>query len=156
MHFTKLKSIATIFIFMGIMLGGLSVFSQTEEPPEKYTDDELRKFASVIIDVITIQQQGQMQMISLIQDHDMSIQRFNEMMIDSQDKSLEEMEGTEDEKVAFADISVRILGIQEEMEDQLIAAIQEEGLSIERYEEILMDYQQDPELQQRIQRLVEE
>jgi hypothetical protein len=151
MHFLKSKTLATVFAFVGIMLFSLPSMAQRQ----KYNDEELKKFAKVLVDVITIQQQSQMQMIAVIEENEMSIQRFNQMMMESQEKPIEQVEGTQEEKEAFANISVEIMGIQEQMEDQLIKSIEDEGLSIERYEEILTDYQADPELQQRIRQLAE-
>lgn len=148
----KPKTLTAIFTFMAFILMTLPSTAQTTN---EYNDTELKKFAKVIVEVITIQQESQMQMISLIEEHEMSIKRFNEMMVESQEKPMDQVAGTDDEKEAFADISVQIMEIQEQMEDRLIASIEDEGLTIDKYEQILQDYQQDPELQQRIQSLVE-
>lgn len=148
MHFLRTKSLSAIFTLMGILLLTLPTRAQ------EYNDEELQKFAKVIVEVITIQQESQMEMISIIEENEMTIKRFNEMMMENQEKSIEEVDGTEQEKEAFADISVKIMEIQEKMEDRLISSIEDEGLTVEKYEQILADYQQDPELQQRIQNLV--
>ncbi len=122
---------------------------------QEYNDDELKKFANVVVEVISIQQQGQMQMISIIEDHEMSIQRFNEIMVESQEKPLEEIQGTEQEKEVFADISVQIMEVQEELNDQIIKKIEDNDMALERYEQILQAYQQSPELQERVKNLTE-
>ncbi|MFO7977025.1 MAG: DUF4168 domain-containing protein [Bacteroidales bacterium] len=151
MHFFKTRTFAALFALAGIMAMSIPSMAQNQE----YNDDELKKFANVVVEVISIQQQGQMQMISIIEDHEMSIQRFNEIMVESQEKPLEEIQGTEQEKEVFADISVQIMEVQEELNDQIIKKIEDNDMALERYEQILQAYQQSPELQERVKNLTE-
>jgi hypothetical protein len=151
MNFTKTRALAAVLSLLALLF----VVPSQAQTTNDYDDEELKKFAKVVVDVITIQQESQMQMISTIEQHEMSIQRFNEMMIESQDRPLDEVDGSQEEKEAFTDISIQIMAIQEEMEDRLIESIQREGFTIEQYEQLLRDYQHDPELQQRVQDLVE-
>lgn len=150
MHLLKNRIFAAFFAFTAIMAMSIPSMAQDQE----YSDEELQQFADVVVEVITIQQQTQMQMIGIIEEHEMSIQRFNEMMVESQEKPLEEVEATEQEKEVFADISVQIMEIQDGMNDQIIKKIEDSGLTVERYEQILQDYQQSPELQERVKNLM--
>lgn len=150
MQFFKTGILAAFFALAGMMAFNVPAMAQEQE----YSDEELRQFAGVVVEVIAIQQQTQMEMIGVIEEHEMSIERFNEMMVESQEKPLEEIQATEQEKELFADISAQIMEIQDQMNEQIITKIEESGLEVERYEQILQDYQQSPELQERVKNLM--
>ena len=50
----------------------------------------------------------------------------------------------------------QIQEIEEEMEADLTEAIEDEGMDMDRFQEINMAVQQDPELQQRVQQMIQE
>ncbi len=119
-----------------------------------FTDDELRNFANAYVQLMSISQQGQQQMIQEIENHDMTVMRFNEITMQAQEMPVEEIEMTEEEAEAFAKLSQVIEEIQMEQEDIFEEAIEAEGLSPERFDVIMREFQQDPELQQRVQELM--
>ncbi len=123
--------------------------------PGGFSDEELESFAGAVTQVITIQQEGQTQMMEKIEEHDLTVQRFNEINMQVQQMPLEEVEATEEELASFMKANEEIETIQMGLEQLLIGAIEDEGISIEKYEEIMGEYQQNPELQQRIQELMQ-
>ncbi len=123
--------------------------------PGGFSDEELQSFANAVVQIIAIQQQGQAEMIEKIEDHDMTVQRFNEINMQAQQMPVEEIDMTEEELEAYIKLNEAIEKIQVDMEDVLIKAIEDEDITIEKYEEIMTEYQQNPELQQRIQELME-
>ncbi len=138
-------TLALVFIFTGTIKAN----------PGGFTDRELQSFANAVVQVISIQQQGQAQMIASIQEEEMTVQRFNEIMLQTQEVALGEIGLSEEEMEQYLKVAGEIEKIQIELETILIESIEEEGLSIEKYEEIMMEYQQNPELQERIQELVQ-
>lgn len=123
--------------------------------PGGFSDEELESFASAVSQVITIQQEGQTQMMEKIEENDLTVQRFNEINMQAQQMPLEEVEATEEEIESFMSASEELETIQMGLEQMLIGAIEDEGITIEKYEEIMAEYQQNPELQQRIQELMQ-
>ncbi len=144
-HIAATLTLALVFIFTGTIKAN----------PGGFTDKELQSFANAVVQVISIQQQGQAQMIASIQEEEMTVQRFNEIMLQTQEIALEEIGLSEEELEQYLKVAGEIEKIQIELEAILIESIEEEGLSIEKYEEIMMEYQQNPELQERIQELVQ-
>lgn len=120
-----------------------------------YTDTELINFGKVLVEVITIQQNTQREMIAIIQENNLSIPRFNEMMGQAQEKGEDKVEGTKVEKEAFKVVADALNGIQERMIDDLTKAVVAKGMTLERYESILADYQADAKLQEKIHALAE-
>lgn len=152
MHFIKKNQVFSIMALAFIVLFSTPLKAN----PGGFSDEELEKFAASVTQVMTIQQQGQAEMISIIEDHEMTVERFNEIMTQTQEMPLEEVEATEEEKEIYQEVIKEIDEIQIELEARLIEAIEEEGLSIEKYEEIMQEYQQNPELQQLIQEMLQE
>lgn len=139
---------ALSFIFMFLLAVPLKA------NPGGFTDDELRNFANAVVQVISIQQQGQAQMISKIEEEDMTVQRFNEINMQAQEIPLEQIDMTEKEAESFVLILGEIERIQIDLEEVLIGTIEDAGISIDKYEEIMTEYQQNPELQQKVQELM--
>lgn len=142
--------------YLSVLTSALLVFfaASLHANSGDFSDEELEGFANAVTQVMNIQQQGQMQMIEQIEGHDMTVERFNAMYMQMQQAGIDEVEGTDEEKESFVKVTEEIESIQMELETVIVSTIEEEGLSIEKYEEIMMAYQQDPELQQRIQMLM--
>ncbi len=154
MTFFKKTSVFSLFVFGLTMMFATNLQASTDD----YTDAELKQFAKAVLEVISIQQQGQMDMIAFIEeDGSMSLDRFNELMMQAQQvASMEDLDASAEEIQNFETLSEGIMLIQMEMEPKLIGAIEAKEISLEKYEEIMMVYQQNPELQMRIQGLLEE
>ncbi len=151
MFFIKKEKVYSMmaFLLMVLFAGPLTAGS------DDFSDDELKKFANSIMQVMTIQQQGQAQMVAQIEDVGLTIERFNELMTQAQELPLEEIVNSEEELEKFLKANERLEAIQVEMEEVLIASIEGEGLTLEKYEEIVTAYQQSPELQQRVMELLD-
>ncbi len=141
------SAIALAFVFLAA--------TPVKANPGGFSDEALQQFANAVVQVISIQQQGQNEMIEAIEEHDMNVQRFNEINMQAQQMPLEDVEATDEEIENFQKANEAVEQVQIELEDVLIGTIEEEGLSIDKYEEIMAEYQQNPELQQRVQELME-
>lgn len=151
MRFLKKNQVFTAIAMAFLFLAATPVKAN----PGGFSDDELQKFANAVVQVISIQQEGQTEMIAAIEKHDLDVQRFNEINMQAQQMPLEDVEATEEELENYTKASESVEEVQIELEDVLIGTIEEEGLSLEKYEEIMAEYQQNPELQQRIQQMME-
>ncbi len=151
MRFIKKSQVFSILALAFIVLFSTPLKAN----PGGFSDEELEKFANAILQVMTIQHEGQAEMIEIIEDHGMTVERFNEIMMQAQEMPLEQVEATEEEKEVYLEVIEQIDEIQIELEEELVEVIEEEGLSIEKYEEIMQEYQQNPELQQLIQQMLQ-
>ena len=120
-----------------------------------FSDNELKNFAKLLVEVITIQQQTQREMIAIIQENGLTIGRFNQLLIQLQEKGEEGLEATEEEKKGFLVVADAIQGIQEQMMENLTKAVVAKGMTLERYESILLAYQTDSQLQEKVHALAE-
>jgi hypothetical protein len=151
MQFLGKKTLISIFTLFFALLAAMPLKAQNQD----FTDNELKKFSKLVVEVITIQQNTQREMIAIIQENDLTVPKFNQMMAQAQELGEEGIEGTVEEKQAFFLVADAFNGIQERMIDQLTKAIVAKGMTLERYEEILQAYQSDSEFQARVHALAE-
>jgi len=89
-------------------------------------------------------------MIEAFEANDMTAQRF-QAIANSQQNPQSDLEVSEEEMQNFNSALEEIRVIQSEVVQEQMAAVEDEGMSTERFQEILSAVQQDPELQQRLQ-----
>ncbi|MFO7827215.1 MAG: DUF4168 domain-containing protein [Bacteroidales bacterium] len=149
----KLKKLASLFLT--IVLSSTFVVAQTQTPQETdVSDDELKTFASAFKQVQAIDQKAQQDMVKAVQDEGLSVQRYNELL-QNEENPEQNANPTEEEKQQFKKINISIEGIQMKAQESMHKKIQDEGLSIKRYQEIAFAVQNSPELQERLQQYMQ-
>ncbi len=147
---------------MVFLFGTASVQAQFEQPAQpqdipEVTDEELKTFVDASIRAQQIQNQAQMEMISIVEDEGLDVETYNNILQGLQmGQSAEEMEVSESDLENYEKASALIGDIEMEMEEQLIAAIEDEGLELQRFQEIFMAVQSDAGLQQKMQQYIQE
>jgi hypothetical protein len=118
-----------------------------------YSDEELKSFLRAAHEVLPLQQESQVKMIEEIERKDFSLERFN-VILESHSRG-EEIDTSEEEMESFSETLDSIQEIQLDYENKIIGAIENEGLSTDDYQIIISDYQRDPELEMRVNALME-
>lgn len=93
-------------------------------------------------------------MLGILQEENLSIDKFNEMAQAHQQQKLAEVGATAEEMAAFNKAAQRMVDMQPEMQKEVEAAIQKDGMSLEKYEQIMMVYRQDPALQEKVNQMM--
>ena len=127
---------------------------QQSPSPAEYSDEELIVFVNVAQKVLPLQQESQMKMIGEIEEENLTVDKFNEIM--NAHSTGGNIEATDEELAAFNNAIEGIQEVQAEYEVVITEVIVEEGMAPAKYQEIITSYQQDPELQMRINALLEE
>ncbi len=149
------------FLLTVTMLGGTAVFAQTPQLPQQQqqqkvevTDAELDKFAKAFQGIQVIGQQSQQEMMQVVQEEGMEVERFNQIHQATLNPQVE-VEATTEEKEQHQNIVSELEVMQASMQKQMEKAIIASGLTLERYEQIGMGLQADRELQQRLQKVLQ-
>ncbi len=154
--------------FTGCMVVLLLVFAATpahgqfQQPPQPQqaidvSDEELQLFLDASLKAQEIQMELQMEMIAIVEDEGLEVQTYNDILEGLQmGASPEDMDMSTEEIEKFENASDQIGEIEEEMEVKLIATIEDEGMDLDRYQEIFAAIQTDPELQQKLQAMIRE
>jgi hypothetical protein len=154
----KLNTLFSILIVFAIgMTGAYAQLPEQlpEDSPAEVSDNELDFFAQAFREIQVIDQQVQMEMLSTVQEEGIDVDRFNEFLTAQQDPA-QEFDASEEELNKFAAAYQEIEEIQEKALQQMEKAITENELTLERYQEIAMTIQANPELLQKLQTHFEE
>jgi len=151
---------------MAILMSTTSLFAQVQQQaPEmpdlptssEVSDDEITKLVSTIFDLEPIQIHAQEQIQEALESENISVERFQQMMMAMQNPQLaDEINITEEEMAKLETIQPALIEIQGEADREMVEKIEENGFTMERYRSIVMAAQQDPELMARIEVLLEE
>lgn len=149
-------SVLTIISAMLISLpAGAQQLPMGQSPqPAEYSDDELVTFIAAAQKIMPLQQESQMKMIEKIEEEDLTVEKFNNIL--ESFSTGENADASEAELKSFNNAMEEIQEVQMEYEVTITDAITEEGITPAKYEEIMAVYQQDPELQMRVNILMEE
>lgn len=146
--------IAGILFFFALM-SAAPAFAQNQAMPQQQqekievSDAELQKFAQAYQQMRLVNQEAQQKMLKVVQDEGFEVQRFNEIHQASMDPN-KEVEMTDEEKAKHEETVKKIEAMQPEFQTKMEEVITSSGLSLERYQQLAMALQTDPQLQQRL------
>lgn len=159
------RIIAAAVMLISLMFGmtlqasaqGMPPAMQQEMPDVEVSDEELTSFVEVTIDAQEIQMEAQEDMIEMVEDAGLSVDRFNEILTGMQQGQSQADMGIEDEEMERFDTVINDLeAVQEKVEADIMEIIESKGMEVERFQEINMALQMSPELQQKYQEIVQE
>ncbi len=145
--FSSFKPIGFLF---ALLMGASSLFAQDSAIP----DTELEKFVDAYKGMLVINESAQARMVEAVEAKEMSVERFNELS-QAQENPGAEVNASESEMKNFEAAMGELMKVQMEVQSEMEGIIKKAGLSIDRYQEIAMRLQSDPELQMRIQAMLQ-
>ena len=154
-----IATVATLLSTSGLYAQMQQQAPQAPDLPtsSEVSDDELSKLVSTINDLEPIQIHAQEQIQEALDSEDITIERFQQMMMAMQNPQLaDEVNITEEEMSKLQTIQPALIEIQGDADREMVETIEENGFTMERYRSIVMGAQQDPELMARIEALLEE
>lgn len=159
MKLFKIASITLITLLTGASLA-LAQGQQQQMPDVPTSDDvseeELNQVIDTIGDLEPIQVETQEKMQELVEAEDMSFDRFQQVIMAMQNPQMaDEVDITEEEQSTIQTIQPDLMEIQGAAQEKMIAAIEDNGLTAQRYQQIMMGVQQDTELRSRIEERLE-
>lgn len=147
--FKSLK-IKTLLSFVFI-LGSLTLSAQEQE----VSDSELGQFADAYVKVQKQNQEAQKEMMVIIEDEGLEVERFTEIQEAQMDPN-KESDANADEMKKHASAVAKMQEIQPELEKKAVDQIESSGISLERYQSLAAVIQKEDALQQRLQTLLVE
>ncbi len=148
------------FILSLAFLVTLTTIAQTTPYPEQnpqepqeihveVSDAEFEKFATAFQHVRALTMGAQQEMAEVVQKEGLEIQRFNEIHTAFLNPEVE-VTTTPEEKHKHQNILKEIETIQVDIQKDMEDKIQEQGLTLQRFEQIAMKLETDPELQEKL------
>lgn len=127
---------------------------QQQQQPVKtdYTDSQLKAFLDVNKKLQPLQQSTQENMKKSIESSGLTIDRFSQIAKSQQEGKKEELSA--DESTAFNKAAEEIMKQRGKTDSQMVQVIEKEGMDIQTFQGIAMAYQQSPEIQQKINKMI--
>lgn len=160
---TRIIAAATMLIFLMFGMAvqasaqGMPPTMQQEMPDMEVSDDELTTFVEISIEAQEVNMEAQEDMIELVEEAGLSVERFNEILGGMQQGQSQTDMGMEDaEMERFDELMNNLEVIQEGVDEKVVEIVESYGMNMDRVQEIQMAVQMNPELQQKFQEIVQE
>lgn len=152
-----MKKLFSSLLFV-LAVGTASVNAQSTTMPQQQekievNDAELAQFAEIYQQMRMMNQEVQQEMMTVVQNGDFELQRFNEIHQAKMDPK-KEIETTAEEDKKYQAVVTEIEEIQPKYQKRMEEVISESDLSMERYQQMAMALRSDVELQQRLQEIL--
>jgi len=148
-----------------LLTGSLSAQAQTQTPPSRPQPQqapqvqvppaELQKFAKTIKQLQAMQQQAQTAIVQVVQREGLSEARFVQIYQAQQNPQAQPKPAvTSQEKQKFAKAFTQAGQIQQQTQSKMQQVVQQQGLEVQRFNQILTVVKQDPTLRQKVLQLM--
>ena len=159
----QLNPALCILVLIGIFCGSpeVSVFAQEPAEPaapqvrDDFSDDELKSFVKASKKITSIQMETEQKMIKAIENEGLTVDRFHQIL-EQQRNATSGTETSAAELKSFNNAAQAIIQENRKVEQQMTASIEDEGIDIETYNQIMVAYQQNPGIQRKVDNLLEE
>lgn len=151
--------VQALLICAGLLMAPVIYAQNTQATPQQQenqqievSDAELEKFAQAYQGIQVANQEAQREMISVVEDHDLDVKTFNE--IHQAKMENRNVTASEEDQEKHREAVTEIEAMQPEIQSNMEEIITNQGLTVERYQEIAIAMQDDPQLQQRLQQIL--
>jgi len=155
-HKYNFLSAGLCLFFVFLLTAGAYAQGQPQPMQTDYSDEELALFIEANKEAVKVQQAAEQKMMQAIEETDgINVERFNEIAVAQQNPDAE-VELSDEEKMAFQNAAQEVMKVQRETQAEIAEAVKSEGMEFNDYRQIMMAYQQSPELQEKIRNIVED
>ncbi|GAA5033588.1 hypothetical protein GCM10011506_26050 [Marivirga lumbricoides] len=117
-----------------------------------YSDEAITKYVEVMEEVLPIQQKAEKNAIEIIEANDLTLDRFNQILAVQQNQS--DAEVSPEELASFNTAAQEIMKKNASVQEQVLQILKNEGLSPEKYRNMLVAYERDEEFQKKVDAFV--
>lgn len=148
-------SVAFLLLFATAAVAQVAQPQMQQPVRENFTDQELEQFVDVYVQVMEIQQENESRMLETIEEENLDLARFNEILQAQQQQQLKKINATPEELNAFSSAAQKIIAVQQEAQSKMEEVIAED-LGLKAYQQIVVAYQQNPKVQERVNVMLQE
>ena len=144
-----LLTIACISLMPAAVSGQDPAPQPSAEMREDFSDEELKSFLKANEQVMAIQTEAEQKMIKAIEDEGLTLDRFNEILEQQRDPQ-RGGETSAEELRSFNKAAELILQENARVEKEMTTSIEQQGIDIDTYKQIMVAYQQNAAIQNRV------
>lgn len=149
----------TFVIALGAILSTATVFGQQQQmpqplSPEEVTDEDLQMVSNISKQAEGIQQEADEKIRGIIEDEGMEFSRFQEIVMAQQNPQMAgEVEVSEEEQKTLETVQPELMQANQQAREQYMQTIEEEGLTVQRFQQIAQAIQAHPEVAERFEKI---
>lgn len=151
--FRNLILIAAIGLTPALVWSQDTAAEPSTEIREDFSDEEIKSFLKANEKVMAIQTEAEENMIKAIEHEGLTLDRFNEILEQQRDPQRGTETSPEDLR-SFNNAAAIILEENARVEKEMTMSIEEQGIDIDTYKQIMLAYQQSPSVQSRVNQMV--
>jgi len=126
---------------------------QQQEVTTDYSDDEIETFVEANLDITKVQQKAQQEAMGIVKSNGLEMDRFNEIVAIQQGQS--DKEASAEEMKAFNAAAQKIMANNKKTQSKMMATLDNHEISQQKYQKIMMAYQQDEEFRKKVDTVVQ-
>lgn len=142
-----------------MMIGAVAVAQLPGQPQQEVKEDfskeELEQFVDANKVVADVQRSSEEKMVKAIEEEGLEVQQFNEILTTQQNPETE-TEVSDDDLNKFNKAVEKVMKVQQDMQTDLQKAIEESGMTVQKYDQILIAYQQSPKVQEEVNKILQD
>ncbi|XGV98400.1 MAG: DUF4168 domain-containing protein [Leptolyngbya sp. BL-A-14] len=125
-------------------------------PQTKVSPDELKKFAVATKQLLAIVNDTESQMVQVVQKQGLTETRFNEIYQSKKNPAAKPAtQITPKEEESYKQAVSQLTKLQEDARAKMDKAVQAQGLQMERFNQIFVAVQNDPQLRQEVRKMIQ-
>jgi hypothetical protein len=125
-------------------------------PQTKVSADELKKFAGATKQLLAIVNETEGQMVQAVQKQGLSETRFNEIYQSKKNPAAKPAaQITPKEEESYKQAVSQLTQIQKDAQAKMDQVVQAQGLQMERFNQIFVAVQNDPQLRQEVRKMIQ-
>ena len=158
MQFIRTISSACLIVLIAasvaVAQGGQMMQPPQPANPDSVTDAELQKFANVSDSAQSMQQQIQSKVQDLVEAEGMEFARFRKIMMSKQNPQAPgNIETSQEEEQTIKKIQPKLMEINKNAQQQFVQLIRDQGLTPQRFRQLMRGVQTNQQLKQRLQEI---
>lgn len=118
-----------------------------------FSPTELESFVKANEKVTEVQKETEEKIIQKIEEEGLTVERFNQILESRRNPDSEE-EVTPEELQSFNQAAQMIVTENQSIQGKISDVIEEEGIDLDTYQQIIVAYQQSPEVKQKVDQLM--
>jgi len=124
------------------------------ELKEDFKEKELKKFIDANQEVMTVRQNNEQEMMNIIEDGGLDVKTFNQILSAKQ-RQQKPRQASEDQIEKFETVIQDVIKLQQTMQAKMAKAINESGLEVQQYDEIMYAYQNSEKVKSQVDNLLQ-
>lgn len=125
-------------------------------PQTKVSPDELKKFAVTTKQLLAIVNETESQMVQAVQKQGLTETRFNEIYQSKKNPAAKPVtQITPKEEESYKQAVSQLTKLQEDARAKMDKAVQAQGFQMERFNQIFVAVQNDPQLRQEVRKMIQ-